>query len=478
MKKFLFLIISILILASCEYENPPLALGAEENGISESNVIEPPTDSIYVNAAELQRLLNSGSNPVTPSSRSGAFQIDTVHGSDGMPLIYIINYGRNGGFLMLSALKTAFPILAYNTVGHYDVANISPNARFGLENIATNVKNSLSLPNDSAQTHRAIWRAFENTPAISSRYDEMIDEYDTWPDDVKELYHKAVFVMRDTMGRWTNKEYTSLETIDRGWPESLPWDEFYRTAEGNCYPMFMCRYKLLSALLRTSTMLYSNESKWNKNITWDQKPGFNQSYPFVSGKQAPAGCGPVAAGQIMRYHEWPATFNWSDMPYNQATKTTSDFLLQIAEAANASYGSQETGVTGDNINSAFKKFGYKTSGVKNLESIDPLSNSASTPVLILGWGISTDNRSVGHAFVACGYSSSAWRQEVRLYTITRPDRFECVGRYETDYGYAKNVYINWGYYGSGDGYFNFNYLHVYGIHYNKNLKYIIATPNK
>ena len=65
---------------------------------------------------------------------------------------------------------------------------------------------------------------------------------------------------------------------------------------------------------------------------------------------------------------------------------------------------------------------------------------------------------------------------MRLYTITRPDRFECVGRYETDYGYAKNVYINWGYYGYGDGYFNFNYLHVGSIHYNKNLKYIIATP--
>ncbi len=32
MKKFLFLIISILILASCDYD-PPLALGAEENGI-------------------------------------------------------------------------------------------------------------------------------------------------------------------------------------------------------------------------------------------------------------------------------------------------------------------------------------------------------------------------------------------------------------------------------------------------------------
>lgn len=26
--------------------------------------------------------------------------------------------------------------------------------------------------------------------------------------------------------------------------------------------------------------------------------------------------------------------------------------------------------------------------------------------------------------------------------------------------------------------FNFNYLHVGSIHYNKNLKYIIATPNK
>lgn len=240
----------------------------------------------------------------------------------------------------------------------------------------------------------------------------------------------------------------------------------------------MCRYKLLSALLRTSTMLYSNKSKWNKNITWGQSWGFNQSYPFVSKEQAPAGCGPVAAGQIMRYHEWPATFNWSDMPYNQATKTTSDFLLQIAEAANASYTLDGTGVTIDNINSAFKKFGYKTSGVKKLESIDPLSNSASTPVYVRGEGLDKNNKIARHAFVACGYSSSAWRQEVRLYTITRPDRFECVGRYETDYGYAKNVYINWGYYGSGDGYFNFNYLHVYGIHYKNDLKYIIATPDK
>ena len=64
----------------------------------------------------------------------------------------------------------------------------------------------------------------------------------------------------------------------------------------------------------------------------------NQSFPKLdNGKLAAVGCGPLAAGQIMYYHKYPQRFNWADMPIEEGTKTTSDFLLEIAQKSKAEY---------------------------------------------------------------------------------------------------------------------------------------------
>lgn len=485
MKNQLLIILFSTILTSCGFEETSLSEFVPSVPECKSE-IEPVPDSIYVNINEINRLLVSSISPISTKSRSNGFTIDTIHGDNSTPLIYVVNFGENNGFLLISALKTAFPILAYNNVGHYDATSLNPNAKFVLENMAFNVENSLTLPSDSIQINRNLWKSFEASTALSSRSEEMMDEYETWPDDVKELYHQAVSVMRDSIGHWPSHDYMILSDgptdggTAYGWPETTPWEEIYQFAEGACYPTFMCRSKMLSALLRKSTVLVNERQLCGLQTKWGQQKDYNQSYaPLSNGKLPPAGCCAVAAGQIMRFYEWPQSFNWDDMPNDCATKTTSDFLLRIAETADAKYSETKTSITSDNINSAIKKFGYKTNGIKELNSIDPLSISAQIPVLITGLAYdSFKDKKSGHAFVACGYSIFVWQEEALLYTITRPSRFDCVNRFVTHTGCAENVYINWGYYGNENGFFNYNYMHADGLHYKYNLLYIIPTPAK
>lgn len=484
MKNQLLIILFSTILASCSFEETSLSEFAPSVPECKSET-EPVPDSIYVNINEINRLLVSSMSPISPKSRSNGFTIDTIHGDDSAPLIYVVNFGENNGFLLISAVKTAFPILAYNNVGHYDATSLNPNAKFVLENMAFNVENSLTLPSDSILINRNLWKSFEASPAVSSRSDEMMDEYDTWPDDVKELYHQAVSVMRDSIGHWPSHDYMILSDgptdggTAYGWPETTPWEEIYQFAEGACYPTFMCRSKMLSALLRKSTVVHNERNLCGLQTVWTQDKGFNQSYPLLSsGALPPAGCVPVAIGQIMKFYEWPEYVNWSDMPNTSATKTTSDFLYNLAETASAEYSDNATNVTASGIIKVLQSYGYKHSGLKSFKSPEQVSISSSKPVLITGLGYKESIKDyVGHAFIACGYSKFIWREEVLLYTVIRPDRFNVVNRYETHLGIAENIYINWGYGGSEDGFYNYNYLHVKNIHYNKDLYYLIPTPN-
>jgi hypothetical protein len=40
----------------------------------------------------------------------------------------------------------------------------------------------------------------------------------------------------------------------------------------------------------------------------------------------------------MRYHEWPATYNWSDMPNTTATIATQTLIADVGKAVDMEYG--------------------------------------------------------------------------------------------------------------------------------------------
>lgn len=101
------------------------------------------------------------------------------------------------------------------------------------------------------------------------------------------------------------------------------------------------------------------------------------------------------------------------------------------------------------------------------------------PVFITGSRYDSESQLyIGHAFVAGGFRSTFYRRSILLYTVKSPGKFEIAATWLLRDEYSCTIYINWGYAGSGDGYYSSNYLDVNGKVYNHDMHYILATPNK
>ncbi|MDE5627902.1 MAG: Spi family protease inhibitor, partial [Candidatus Amulumruptor sp.] len=68
------------------------------------------------------------SGPGADSRTAGRLpaSIDAINDEDGNPLMYVVNYTDNKGFVILSASKEYYPILAESDEGSFDLRNLEP----------------------------------------------------------------------------------------------------------------------------------------------------------------------------------------------------------------------------------------------------------------------------------------------------------------------------------------------------------------
>ena len=202
--------------------------------------------------------------------------------------------------------------------------------------------------------------------------------------------------------------------------------------------------------------------------TWSQGKYYNKSCPYDSSgpdNRALVGCVATAAGQIMKYHNWPATgtgshsyvssrygtlsasfgattYNFSSMPasgqltsYNTAVAT---MLYHVGVSVNMNYGPSSSGAISSSIPAALRTyFKYNANNFVNRSSYTTVAwvaklkadHNAGRPVYY---------RSPGHAFICDGYNDSGY------------------------------FHFNWGWNGSYDGYFLLNDLTPGSHNYNAN----------
>jgi|JI10StandDraft_1071094.scaffolds.fasta_scaffold42068_4 hypothetical protein len=188
--------------------------------------------------------------------------------------------------------------------------------------------------------------------------------------------------------------------------------------------------------------------------TWGQGCGYNGTTPAAVNMgcgglpcgHAFTGCVATAMAQIMRYHKFPAAYNWADMPNASGTATTSQLMTAVGKAVGMDYECDGSGAdTKAEVASSFvNDFGYKSAtyldyaGTANYSAVQ--SNlSLGRPVIFkggenTGWWI-FGQYSNGHAWVADGYISS----------------FFC----ETGTGHLM-FHMNWGWSGDNNGWYAFN----------------------
>lgn len=265
--------------------------------------------------------------------------VDSVYAIDlysDRPLMYVVNY-RNGGFVIISAVRTHYPILAY-----------SENTKFD-KNLLSDTVSGLS-----------VWVTEMSEKLISSLKDKRNDS--NINDDIWEWYEQKNKVI--TQGTY-EEEVAFRERLL----------ELYKQYPGYSFgPLTNASYFLTEseylALVQKASIygnpqyaIFGYKSKPTKEVgpligtTWSQQNGFNEKCP----NQYPAGCVAVAMAQIMKFHNFPVSYNWNNMPSSYATEDTQILIADIGHNVGMDYGSDGSSASIDDAEKGFKIMGYNVS---------------------------------------------------------------------------------------------------------------------
>lgn len=207
---------------------------------------------------------------------------------------------------------------------------------------------------------------------------------------------------------------------------------------------------------------------------WGQGYGFNDFMPSLNcspslpSNKAYAGCTPIAIAQVMKYHNYPTSYNWNNMPDGNGTTTTASFIKDIHDAITVnlfgneysavSYDCGGTGVSRDyDIASIFTdKFGYYSAnqGGYNQETVEQQLDW-NKPVILSGgrksgWWIFSSYEG-GHMWVCDGYRSSYYCETGMIFLY---------------------FHMNWGWDGRYDNWYAYNNFNPNGDTYNYEVKMV------
>lgn len=318
--------------------------------------------------------------------------ITSIPDKNKLTAMYIINY-EPGGFAILSADKRMVPILAYSADNNLaeSSGNRPPNLEFWLNCIKENIE---SIRSDNEAPTKEIlyeWKNFENEE---------------------------------------NNNYLKLKS-------------------GNPEPGPCC----------TDTVIEKDHMLSTK---WHQGCGFNsllRQRRFIGGcvneslncGYAYAGCTAIAMAQVMKFYQYPTSYNWSQMPNQMPTvepyPTEPARLIAAIDAKDALDPDFKCDGTGANLLRAAyvlkNKFGYSSATYASYNYNTVLLNVSNNKPVIIGGGNGTE----GHAWVCDGFRQSK--------SCMYDDYGNCMGSVVLLW-----FKMNWGYEGQGDAYWygfnNFN----------------------
>ncbi|WP_324292971.1 Spi family protease inhibitor [Marinifilum fragile] len=207
----------------------------------------------------------------TLSTTNEITEITPIEDENCEPLFYIINY-KNGGFVVISADNRTTPILAFSDYNNFSLDN---------NDYPTGLVDWLLKTKNGIQAIRI--DSIEQTSIIKQEWEKLLNQSSNQTANLK-----------------TNQDSRIIES--RIEPPSGCEDEL----------------EIVGSLISTN---------------WHQGPPFNTLMPILTcdgqSFQALAGCVPIAVAQVMKYHQHPTNYNWSNMPNYSATSDTYNLIKDI-----------------------------------------------------------------------------------------------------------------------------------------------------
>lgn len=381
---------------------------------------------------------------------------------NGEVLMYAINYSE-GGYLIVSATKKYYPILADVEKGEYTPSDVSS---FLVDELALIIADTKK--NNSDVSFHPAWHKYE-TQDVSSVFDSRTKVYDSIWDEYYE-------VLDGYYDDWIDEGYTVYFLHEQ--PEDMPNDIYqsYCTIaqEDEDLESIGLDYMYTSVILEKTTDSNTNRGPYLLT-NWGQGNPWNS---MVSGGYF-LGCVTIATGQIMRYHEKPNTYSWNMMPDNTSNNILASFLAGLRSELHVSNDGSSTIYHAKEV---LMDYDYSCGIVSHSTSIVVSQLNSQRPVYMRGFDSARD---VGHAWVCDGYLTLSSQTEYKLYLLRtylgHPNSLELFDSSICNYSNHTSLHMNWGFSGDHNGYYYDPYNIAFNnngttINYNTDRKDLIIIP--
>ena len=218
----------------------------------------------------------------------------------GEPKMHIINY-PGGGWVIVSATKNYFPVLAFSEEGSFEISDDMGGAIIWLAETKEAIQMSEAFDSETKAGMHALWRSYTATGL-----------------DVGEVATRSW----SPSTPWDAMDYRIMELYFRYGPAG--WFQFYSLQDARAYLIHTPAWDLLHEMAYSvgsppefTIVAIRDNTVWQwvgplLTTRWHQGHPFNYltpGDPFI-----PAGCVAIAMAQIMRFHRHPAHFDWNNMP--------------------------------------------------------------------------------------------------------------------------------------------------------------------
>lgn len=427
---------------------------------------------------------NGGENSKLKSTNAAIKDISTVYNEDGTPAMYVINYENDEGFVVVSATRNYYPVLAFSEKGSFDPysrdmpAGVIEWVDEGKQIIGHQIGEQCM---DSLQQFREMWKMYE-TPNLKVHYKSdktnagKLKSYEYPTCEYYETFNSAVTQLVE---RWA-REGTRYEQFD---PNNSDIPEEIR----NIIIGGTMDYEPSIAFILTEYEADDERTGPLLTTKWSQGYPYNLHTPH----NYPSGCVATAMAQVMRYHQWPSWYNWSIMEDNyrinshlisqESKEAVAELMYAAGRSISTDYGKDGSGAnTSDAAFALHLNFGYSpyakysdydfSTTVRNIQ--------ARRPVIMNG----KHDRSLGfiltngHAWVCDGYWWVYSKKKTTIVTVIGAfspveARFRPMSDWEYEYS-TSWLHMNWGWNGDCDAWFSADNIGITNINGEyRNFKY-------